>query len=631
MKNFLFRLLLLLPLLTWGAIPAGAREKAVEFTYGVSDLMYWGTKKVETYDIAIRLNDPMLIGKQVTALQVPFPSTAGMADFKAWITTELKLEKNADGKKVNVPNVTEVAGTPVDDVLTVYFPEPYTIPAEGVYVGYSFTLTALEDQGTTPVATTGDVHPDGFYVHTSRTFLNWESRSEGQNRVSAMKVLLSYDLPDYAAAIGSAKTGRAAVGQQGVIPVEIVNTGYYPITSLAYTYDVEGVKGSASLDVSPAIECGVSVSRYVDLPIPALSARGMYTVDVTLTQVNGAENGETDSPSASAAYGVYSFVPRHRPLMEEYTGLWCGYCPRGYAGLEEMTRRYPDDWVAVSYHYDDLMEAIPLNQYAIPVQSFPTAYLDRIKKTDAYCGDGEWATFGIEKTWKAIADEFVNVGVDAVAWWDADDTQRIDIEASVRFVEDLDALDYRLAYILTADDLHDLTGKDYNWVQTNNFYGCTEWSGQPGMDIFVDGKAYVYGLHFNDVALKAPDPYGLVGSIPASVRDGETYRHSYSINTSDVVCTKQEFAGTPLIQNRNNLHVVVLVIDNSTGAVINSVKVPVRESFPDGIATVDADAVTSTTVCYDLQGRRTAAAQKGVTVETTRNADGSISSRKVLR
>ena len=200
MKSFLFRLLLLLPLLSWTSLPATGREKAVEFTYGVSDLMYWGTKKVETYDIAIRLCDPMLTGKQVAALQVPFPSTAGMADFKAWITTELKLEKNADGKKVNVPNVTEVAGTPVDDVLTVYFPEPYTIPAEGVYVGYSFTLTALEDQGTTPVATTGDVHPDGFYVHTSRTFLNWESRSEGQNRVSAMKVLLSYDLPDYAAA-----------------------------------------------------------------------------------------------------------------------------------------------------------------------------------------------------------------------------------------------------------------------------------------------------------------------------------------------------------------------------------------------------------------------------------------------
>ena len=87
MKSFLFRLLLLLPLLSWTSLPATAREKAVEFTYGVSDLMYWGTKKVETYDIAIRLNDPMLIGKQVTALQVPFPSTAGMADFKAWITT----------------------------------------------------------------------------------------------------------------------------------------------------------------------------------------------------------------------------------------------------------------------------------------------------------------------------------------------------------------------------------------------------------------------------------------------------------------------------------------------------------------------------------------------------------------
>ena len=117
----------------------------------------------------------------------------------------------------------------------------------------------------------------------------------------------------------------------------------------------------------------------------------------------------------------------------------------------------------------------------------------------------------------------------------------------------------------------------------------------------------------------------------ASVRDGETYRHSYSMNTSDVVCTKQEFAGTPLIQNRDNLHVVVLVIDNSTGAVVNSVKVHVGESRPEGISAVCPSAPVHPTACYDLQGRRTAAVQKGVTIETTRDADGRVSSRKVLR
>ena len=83
-----------------------------EMLYGVyrgsGTLTGIGTKKAETYDVAMHLTDPYLVGMEVRGLRVPINTSAkNTADYKAWITTELKVDDNA-----NVPDILSVDFTP---------------------------------------------------------------------------------------------------------------------------------------------------------------------------------------------------------------------------------------------------------------------------------------------------------------------------------------------------------------------------------------------------------------------------------------------------------------------------------------------------------------------------------------
>ena len=107
-------------------------------TYGAYDgsqqQYYWGTKRNENYDVAIHLALPALVGKQVTGVIVPIQTLEKITHWRAWMTQELAIVN-----KVNVPDICSVDFTPQEgqQEVTVMFREPYTITAEGEYVGYS--------------------------------------------------------------------------------------------------------------------------------------------------------------------------------------------------------------------------------------------------------------------------------------------------------------------------------------------------------------------------------------------------------------------------------------------------------------------------------------------------------------
>ena len=58
------------------------------------------------------------------------------------------------------------------------------------------------------------------------------------------------------------------------------------------------------------------------------------TESVNVLKVNGVDNEEEAVAEATTPVFVLNTLPRHRSLLEEYTGLWCGWCPRGFVALE---------------------------------------------------------------------------------------------------------------------------------------------------------------------------------------------------------------------------------------------------------------------------------------------------------
>ena len=131
-----------------------------------------GTKKAETYDVAIHLADPFLVGKEVRGLRIPINTAAqNVTGYKAWLSSALTL----DSDKKNVPDIRCVSFTPSGSWTDVTFDEPYIITEEGLYVGYSFEVssvnTTTSDANQTPLMCfDGD---DGLYIHTSRTYRKW--------------------------------------------------------------------------------------------------------------------------------------------------------------------------------------------------------------------------------------------------------------------------------------------------------------------------------------------------------------------------------------------------------------------------------------------------------------------------
>ena len=62
------------------AIVTEATAGSIKYTYAGNDYGEWGTKKKETYDVAIRIDNPALIGKKITAVNASIFAIEGMKD-----------------------------------------------------------------------------------------------------------------------------------------------------------------------------------------------------------------------------------------------------------------------------------------------------------------------------------------------------------------------------------------------------------------------------------------------------------------------------------------------------------------------------------------------------------------------
>ena len=330
-----------------------------------------------------------------------------------------------------------------------------------------------------------------------------------------------------------------------------------------------------------------------------LAQKGTYDLSVKVTQVNGKANDDEGAKGQSQVF-VFNTLPKHRPVLEEYTGTWCGYCPRGFVGLEEMQRLYPDDFIGISYHNGDPMEVIPSSQYPWNAQvlgsfpGYPAASLDRLYATDAYCGFGAYTTFGIDQAWLSVSEVFSPADVQVESEWSADG-ETLEATAYVTFPLDRSDCPYEVGFVLVADGL---TGTDSSWDQSNYYGGATGWPSS--MDEFTQGDSYVKGLTYNFVYVARSGISGISGSLAAPVVADEAQSVSYSFDLASIKNTSNQ----PVVQDKNKLRVIALLFDKETSAIVNANKADAgASSVITGVEQLKAVAPAANTF-FDLQGRR---------------------------
>ncbi len=582
----------------------------IEYTYAGSALSDFGTGKKEHYDVAIRLTGSSFIGKSVRSVSVPVH--AGIEDARIWLSCNLNLVME-NGKYVNDPDIMSGEATPDGTEIRLDLDESYTITGDGIFIGYSFDVKDIsEDAGKRPVVVDAGISdPDGLYIHSSRTYKEWENISEAEGMVSALKVTLEGDFEEYSVGIGNIPSIRAEIGKPFLQPVTVVNNSTSEVLNISYSYDIEGETGGGHVELDSPLPPVFNSSAIVYLPLPSLS-KGNKNAEIRIVEVNGYPNASL-CPDGATVVRVVSQLPEKRALMEEYTGTWCGYCVRGIAAMERLSKRYPDNYIGVAYHRGDPMGVT--SAFPVSISSLPVCSVDRVIETDPYFGTSRDG-FGIENDILSRMETESPAVLDVDAEWDGDDIIAI---SRLNFVEEPSG-NHELAYLLLEDGMH---GKGSDWTQTNYYSGENADDLIPEMRQFCEGDPEIRDFHFNDVVVMCSDLHGVPNSVVSPVVDVVS-ENRYTFSS---VMEAVNLEGNPVVQDRKALSVVAVLIEKGNGHVVNSAKCRLEKNRIDSLTD---DACVVSTEYHTLSGQKTSCDAKGMLIRTTIWSNGLVTCDKIL-
>ena len=573
---------------------------------GTKEVKYFGTAKKESFDVAMLLADKYTKGKKIETIKVPFPKNAEIGNVKIWLTKKLAL-----ANKKNVADVMTLDATMDDSTAIVKFATPYTIDSDTLYIGYSFDVVELTERTQLPISLINEKGVQGLWTHSSRTYRSWLDKST--YGCSAMQVELSgFNAND--AYFEGFKDYYNQVNIATPINLTLLNRGYNGIKSIDYSYSVGDKKVSDHLTLDAPIPACLNASTEFTVTLPAIEAKGKYPVTFSIDKVNGEANSEV--ATANSTMAIYNKLPKHRPVMEEFTGTWCGNCARGWIGLEVMTRLHPD-FIALAYHSGDVMQVIDQKQFLgfdTENPAYPMANIDRVyTDIDPYYG-ADMTPFGIEDIWKKQAEILAPASLETEAAFTPDGND-IKAKAILEFPEDAnDADKYSVEFVLVTDGLH---GEGQAWEQSNyleeNEKGDYPF---PEADIFFAGSSSIPNMHYNDVVVATTRLRDGLIKLPAKVEAEKAFCIEGTITEVDSI---KNMANYPVIQDSKNLRIVALLL-NEKGQIVNGAQAKVTGYETTGIRNINNNAAEADVpAIYNLQGHRLQTMQKGLNIIRTKD------------
>ena len=504
------------------------------------------------------------------------PST--VSDLRIWISSTLPAAiENAEyvQKVTDIDNLV-VGANDIRLALT------YDIKNKPFYIGYY-----ISSSYGYPICRGGSDQAGAFLICAPGK-LDWQSVT-GYGKLAFQVLVDGVELPDNSVSVEDFQNDYVLKGETVNIPVKISNDGKQAVTSISYTITTDG---NTTAEKTVAVNNLASfASTTVNIPFDADARAKKHAKTLTITKVNGQPNaGEHNTATGSLI--TISEKPVAVPVVEEFTGTWCGWCVYGFTGMEKAHEQFGDKAVLIAAHNDDPMEIADYNPIMSSVASFPSSKINRI--ASVYPNAANLANY---LNWQLGR---VTVGsIQANAMWTSTDKTAISIDTQTKFVYNDDNGQYGIAYVLIADGL---TGTTSKWAQNNFMSGQT---GDATMQFWIDSPSKVTGLEFNHVAVGAWDILnGVDGSVNSSITADEVqnYKFTADISTNSV------------IQDKSKLTVAALLIDRSTGAIVNASQTAIQDYDPAAIHTVGANAGATIVSRYTLDGRQLSEPQKGVNI-----------------
>lgn len=497
-----------------------------------------------------------------------------------WIGAQLTQVRLAFGQAskntVTVYLSSTLRGTPfytqdveletMDGWNTITLDTPYDIDGKGFFIGYKYAGCKA---GEYPVGIdgvpTGISYGDNIAVNNQ-----WDHIGPYYGSISIQAVVSGDQLPLNDVGITDISVPQfVKPGEPFDVDCKIVNQGASPLETMTIVTSLAGTTlNTVNAEFTPGLEPGaagalkitglVTQDKGIDLPL-----------EVNITAVNGQDDASPEDNTAEAYLASFTGGYKRNVVVEEWTGTWCGFCPRGIVGMSYMKEKYGNDgFIGIAVHGNNGMQRDPmtvssyapfLNSFAL--MGFPGCAMNRMYSFDPNQED-------LEDFYKDVVKDDTYVQVESLtAEYNAENPDVLTATASVEFVLPVENGDYKLAFVITENNVGP-------YPQTNYFAGGAY--GKMGGWELKSANQYWY---FDEVARDIEGCFGIAGSIPAKVEAGEACQYTTTVSLENV-------------QKLSKCELVAMVLNGRTGEIMNAAHTSLYEAGVENAVVAGAVAIT---------------------------------------
>ncbi len=354
---------------------------------------------------------------------------------------------------------------------------------------------------------------------------------------------------------------QGEVGRDAYFKGYLINRGTEPLTSVELNFTSGG---NTQTETVTGINIGTDELYKFVHPVPHTITMGGNDIEFSITNPSGVEDENMDDNSYSFSITGVEVTEGQAVVIEEATGTWCTFCPRGSVLMDMMSQCFPDNFVGVAVHNADPMEDAGYDGFVTGqtgFEGFPSVFFNRedIRALDA----AALTTASIGRM-----QETPTVSLSMSADWD-EATRVIDARVFATFTE-VPAAGARWVGVITEDNVTG-TSADYNQI---NAYAGGELGSTGGYEA-LPGSVPAAQMVYDLVGRAGLTAYTGVGSTALDeVQAGEGayfYFDSFTL---------------PAAYNSEEISLIAMLVD-SDGEVINATKV----SLADAAALTGIDPV----------------------------------------
>ena len=313
---------------------------------------------------------------------------------------------------------------------------------------------------------------------------------------------------------------------------KVRNNGLEAITSFDIDFVYEGETLSQSItdvNILPGAYFEVTFNEGV------IPESGEQTMNVTVSNVNGLNaDGYSEDDTFTLIKTFLAPAAGKRAVVEEGTGTWCQYCPRGALTMARMTKVYGYSYVGIAVHNNDPM-AVPMYDNGLALSGYPAGRVDRGPQLNDSDFESKW----VERMQVAPKGS-----INAAALYD-EETRIVDVVVDIEMLESVTG-SYRVALVVLEDSV---TGTGSGWAQSNAFSGANvDMGGYENLPNPVPASMMVYDHVARSIM---PNFGGATGIFPTELVQGESYALNFSFTLPETWdASKIELAG--LFYRSNN-------------------------------------------------------------------------------